>query len=397
MAQTSLKRQPRAEQLDARLQEIRRRDQWRECVPLASPSAPRITVEGRSYFHFCSNNYLNLAAHPALAHAAAEAAARWGTGAGAARLITGTSTEARLLEQELAAFKGAEDALLFSSGYLANVGLVQTLARRGDWLLCDELNHASLIDAARLSRAEIHVFPHNDIEAVQRLLEQAPPEVRPVILVDGVFSMDGDLAPLPRLSELALEYEAWLVVDDAHGTGVVGPGGRGACAEAAVTGDHIVQVVTLSKALGSQGGAVVGSRAVVQAVMNQARSFIFETALAPPAVAAARAALEVVDREPERRERLRKRSLLLRRGLADLGFAAPGPAPTPIFPVVLGENRRVLQCAEELRARGYWVTPIRPPTVPAGGSRLRVTLMCDHTEADIADFLEVLAEITRAV
>lgn len=397
MAQTSIKRQSRAEQLEAQLHDLRRRDQWRECVPLGSPSAPRISVEGRTYLHFCSNNYLNLASHPALAHAAAEAAAHWGTGAGAARLITGTSTEARLLEEELAAFKGAEDALLFSSGYLANLGLVQALARRGDWLICDELNHASLIDAARLSRAEVHVFPHNDVEAVEQLLLQAPPEVRRIILVDGVFSMDGDLAPLSRLSDLALAHEAWLVVDDAHGTGVIGPGGRGACAEAAVSGDHIVQIVTLSKALGSQGGAVVGSRAIIQAVMNEARSFIFETALAPPAVAAARAALELIDREPSRRERLRERTMFLRHGLADLGFPAPGGLPVPILPVVLGDNRIVLHCAEELRAAGYWVTPIRPPTVPAGSSRLRVTLMCDHTEKEIEGFLEALAGVIRSI
>lgn len=397
MAQTSIKRQSRAEQLETQLHELRRRDEWRECVPLGSPSGPKISVEGRSYLHFCSNNYLNLASHPALAHAAAEAAARWGTGAGAARLITGTSTEARLLEEELAAFKGAEDALLFSSGYLANVGLVQALARRGDWLICDELNHASLIDAARLSRAEVRVFPHNDADAVENLLLQAPPDVRRMILVDGIFSMDGDAAPLKRLSELAIEHEAWLIVDDAHGTGVVGPGGRGACAEAGIAGDHLVQIVTLSKALGSQGGAVVGSRPLIQAVMNQARSFIFETALAPPAVAAARAALELVNHEPERRERLRERARFLRRGLADLGYPAPDIPLAPIFPVVLGENRRVLHAADELRALGYWVTPIRPPTVPEGSARLRVTLMCDHTEPEIAGFLEALAGIVRSV
>lgn len=396
MNQTRLRRQSRADQLDAQLADLRRRDEWRECIPLGSPSGPRISVDGRSYVHLCSNNYLNLAAHPALAAAAAEAAARWGTGAGAARLITGTSTEARLLEEELAAFKGAGDALLFSSGYLANIGLVQALLRRGDWLLCDELNHASLIDAARLSRAEVRVFPHNDVNAVARLLHDAPDDVRRVILVDGVFSMDGDLAPLAALSELALEHEAWLVIDDAHGTGVLGPGGRGASAHAAVSGDHLIQVVTLSKALGSQGGAIVGSRKLIQAVTNQARAFIFETALAPPAVAAARAALEIVHREPDRRARLRDLSDRMRHGLARLGFATPGDSPAPIFPIVFGENGRVIRIAEQLKDRGYWVTPIRPPTVPAGTARLRATLMCDHTEADVDGFLAALADVAHA-
>lgn len=395
MTETSLHRQSRSEQLDAQLAELRRRDEWRECIPLGSPSCPRISVDGRSYLHLCSNNYLNLAAHPALASAAAESAARWGTGAGAARLITGTSTEARQLEEELAAFKGAEDALLFSSGYLANIGLVQALLRRGDWLICDELNHASLIDAARLSRAEVRVFPHNDVDAVDRLLQEAPGEVRRVILVDGVFSMDGDLSPLARLSALALEHEAWLVIDDAHGTGVIGPGGRGAAAYAAIAGDHLVQIVTLSKALGSQGGAIVGSRRLIQAVTNQARAFIFETALAPPAVAAARAALELINREPERRVRLRELSRQMRDGLGRLGFTTPADSPAPIFPIVLGENRRVIEIAEELKRLGYWVTPIRPPTVPQGSARLRATLMCDHTPEDVAGFLAALAEVAH--
>jgi 8-amino-7-oxononanoate synthase len=279
---------------------------------------------------------------------------------------------------------------------MANIGLIQALARPGDWLICDELNHASLIDAARLSRAQVRVFPHNDGAAVERLLDQAPADVRRIILVDGVFSMDGDVAPLGRLSALALEHEAWLVVDDAHGTGVVGPDGRGACAEADVSGDHVIQMVTLSKSLGSQGGAVVASRQVIQTVMNRARSFIFETALAPPAVAAARAALQIIRTEPDRRYRLIERCLSLRQGLADLGYELPGAHSIPIFPIIVGENRLALRFAEELRTHGFWVTPIRPPTVPEGSARLRVTLMCDHTEGDVTAFLATLGQITSA-
>lgn len=393
MTPPSLQPQRRTDQLEEQLLELRRRDEWRECVALDSPPGPRIRVDGRDYLHLCSNNYLDLAAHPALAEAAAAAARRWGTGSGAARLITGTTAEALALEKELAEFKNAEAALLFSSGYMANIGLIQALARRGDWLVCDELNHASLIDAARLSRAEVRVFPHNDVRAAAELLEQAPAEARRFILTEGVFSMDGDLAPLAELSNLALEHEAWLVVDDAHGTGVVGPEGRGACAAAGVAGEHVVQIVTLSKSLGSQGGAVVGSRLLIQTLMNAARSFIFETALAPPAVAAARAALGIVLREPERRARLGENALLLRRGLTELGFELPQGAVTPIFPIVLGENARALRAAAELRGLGYWVTPIRPPTVPEGTARLRVTVMSGHDPQDLEAFLSALRDV----
>lgn len=382
-----------SERIAERLEQLHRGDQWRSCVTLDSASGPHIEIDGKSYLHLCSNNYLGLAGHPDLAQAAAQAAQRWGTGAGSARLITGTSQLAEDFERDLAAFKGAESSLLFSSGYLANLGVVQALAAPGDWLICDELNHASLIDAARLARGSIQVHPHNELDAVRALLERAPEGVGKIILTEGVFSMDGDLAPLQALSSLAQEFDAWLVVDDAHGTGVLGPEGRGACAEAGISSDHLVQIVTLSKALGSQGGAVVGSKAVIDLVTNCARSFIFETALAAPSVGAAQAALRIVEADAPRRDRLTENMRLMQSGLHRLGFGRASDAPTPIFPIILGGNRETLDAAEALKAEGFWVTPIRPPTVASGTSRLRVTVRSDHAAEELERFLDSLGRI----
>lgn len=380
------------EQLRAELDAVREAGLWRECATLDSAAGPFITVSGRRYLHLCSNNYLDLAGHPEVVRAAQEAAEVWGAGAGSARLITGTSRDMAELEAELAEFKRAEAALVFSSGYLANLGLITALAGAGDWLVCDHLNHASLIDAARLSRAQIRTYPHNDVEAAARILRDAPSGARKLILTDGVFSMDGDVAPLAELNELALRHGAWLVIDDAHGTGVLGPQGRGASAAFGLAGDHVVQVVTLSKALGSQGGAVAASRQVIETLVNRARPFVFETALAPPSVAAARAALRIVLREAGRRERLRENIALMRRGFGEMGFTF-SDAETPIFPLLVGGNAEVLELSQRFREAGHWITAIRPPTVEEGKSRLRVTVMSSHERADLEAFLSTAAQL----
>jgi len=395
MTDKALTTSERQEELARRLAAIREDDRWRECEPLDSAPGPVIEAEGRAYVHLCSNNYLGLAEHPLLAEAAAGAAKKWGSGAGAARLITGTTRDAVELERELADFKGAEASLLFSTGYLANIGLLQALFGPGDLLICDELNHASLIDAAKLCGAEVRVYPHADAQAAQEIFASASPETRKAIITDGVFSMDGDLAPLPQLSELAQDFDAWLIVDDAHGTGVVGPQGRGACAALDVGGEHVIQIVTLSKALGSQGGAVVGSQAVIDLVVNTARTFVFETALAPPAVAAARAGLKLVLEQGALREKLRTNVRQLTNLLGPLGFkpAEPGSDHAiPIFPIVIGENEKTLALAAALREKGFWITAIRPPTVPEGTARLRVTVMAGHTIEQLEGFAGALKE-----
>lgn len=380
------------ERVRARLRELRERGLWRECAVLESPPGPRVRVGGREYLHLSSNNYLNLASDPRVIEGAVRAARDRGAGAGAARLITGTGSHTVELERALAEFKSAPAALLFSSGYLANLGLMQALFGRGDVLICDELNHASLIDACRLSRAEVRVYPHGDAEAAGRIARDAPRGAGVAIVTDGVFSMDGDLAPLPELDEIARACGAWLIVDDAHGTGVTGPEGRGAAAHFGIGGEHLIQVVTLSKALGSQGGAVTGPRDVIALLINRARSFIFETALAPAAVGAALAALAVLRDDPKPRMELRRAVEILRRAMGDAGVHIPA-GESPILPVITGTNERAVRVSARLRELGYWITPIRPPTVPEGSSRLRVTVMAGHQAGELETFARDLAGV----
>jgi 8-amino-7-oxononanoate synthase len=383
---------PLESELKAELERLREADLWRECVALDSPPGPTITIEGKRYLHLCSNNYLDLAGHPALAAAACESAEKWGVGAGSARLVTGTSRLAAEFEAELAEFKRAEAALVFSSGYLANIGLLTALARPGDWLVCDRLNHASLIDGARLSKAQIRTYAHADANDAGRLLSEAPASARKFIVTDGVFSMDGDIAPLPELNEIALRHGAWLIIDDAHGTGVVGPQGRGAAASCGIHGSHIVQIVTLSKALGSQGGAVAGSRAVIDTLINRARSFVFETALAPPALAAARRGLQIAMEDESRRERLRENIQRTHRGLNEIGCELP-QTDIPIFPLHAGTNADALRLSAKFKQAGYWITAIRPPTVEEGTARLRITVTAGHEPADLDRFIRDAREI----
>jgi len=377
----------------------------RACATLDSPPGPHIQIGGRRYLHLCSNNYLSLATHPEVTEAACRAVRDWGAGSGAARLITGTSRLAVELESALANFKQTQSALLFSSGYLAGLAAVTALAGREAWIISDQLNHASLIDAARLSGATIRVYAHADVKEAERILREAPANARKIILTDGVFSMDGDVAPLSELNRLAVEHDAFLIVDDAHGTGVLGPHGRGACAAFGISGDHIIQILTLSKALGSQGGAVAASREIIELLTNRARSFIFETALAPACVGAAMAALNIVQSDEMRRANLHKNTRLVREGLREIGFEFPElpsaianaghaePAAIPIIPLIIGANEPALRASERLREAGFWLTAIRPPSVEPGRSRLRLTLMADHAPEDLREFLKAASAI----
>jgi 8-amino-7-oxononanoate synthase len=378
-----------AEELEA----ITARGLRRSLVPLGTGTDAEVALNGEPHVLLSSNNYLGIANHPALVAAAHDAIDRYGCGAGSSRLIAGHLDLHAAVEAKLAAFKGTEATLLFVSGYQANVGAITTLVGRGDHVFSDELNHASIVDGCRLSRATVHVYPHCNMQWLERALAQAPEEGRRLIVSDTVFSMDGDLAPLSELVTIADHYHSVLMVDEAHATGVLGSRGAG-LTDALGLGARIpVQMGTLGKALGSAGAYVAGARSLIDLLINRARSFIFTTGLAPAAVAAAGAALDVVTAEPERRRALAENATYLRRGLEALGFAVGGE--THILPVVLGDNARTVAFAAALRRRGVLVHPIRPPTVPVGTARLRVTPIATHTRAQLDRALDAFAAAAR--
>ncbi len=322
-------------ELEARLDELRSLGLQRRTRLVSGPQGPHVLLDGKPVLLLCSNNYLGLADHPRVREAAAEAAMRWGVGAGASRLVSGTMTIHRRLEERLSAFKGREAALVFGSGYLANVGTISALARPGDVVFSDELNHASIIDGCRLSRAEVFVYDHCDPEHLRWGIERA--EGRGALIVtDSVFSMDGDVAPLAEIVELAQQHGLRTVIDEAHGTGALGPGGRGALAEAGLEDQVDVILGTLGKSLGSYGAFVACDQMMARYLVNAARTFIFSTALPPPAVAAAQAALALLCERPERVERLAANAATLRQGLAAEGFDVGG-GRTQIVPLIIGD------------------------------------------------------------
>ena len=358
----------------------------RRVRPLESASEPEVVLDGRRVLCLASNNYLGLAAHPDVVDAAAEAARKYGAGAGSARLVTGGLVLHDELEARLAAFKGTEAALLFSSGYLANLGTVAALVGPGDAVFSDSLNHASIIDGCRLSKADVHVYRHADAEHLATLLgtwrRAAAPDVRALVVTDSVFSMDGDVAPLPGIVDACERYGAVAMVDEAHATGIVGPGGRGAVAGSGLEGRVGVVMGTLSKSLGAAGGFIAGSADLCAYLRNRARSFVFDTALPPPTAAAALAALDVLQREPERPVRARRLAARLATGLRAAGYEVPDPAAA-VLPVVVGAPESAVGLSARLLDAGVLVTAIRPPSVPEGTSRLRATVMATHTDLQI--------------
>jgi glycine C-acetyltransferase/8-amino-7-oxononanoate synthase len=379
----------------ARLEELRERGLYRRLRLIEGPQGPRVLLSGREVLLLCSNDYLGLAADQRVREAAAEAALRWGAGAGASRLISGNMQPHRELETRLAAFKGFERALLFGSGYLANMGTIAALAGPGEIVFSDELNHASIIDGCRLARAETVVYRHNDTEHLESLLRDRA-GTPALIVTDGVFSMDGDVAPLPELFELARRYGARLMVDEAHATGAIGPGGRGAVAAAGLSGEVDVVVGTLGKALGSYGAYVCASTETVDYLVNRARPFIFSTAPPPPAVGAARAALGVLEAEPERVERLAANARALREALSAEGLIAGG-STTQIVPIMVGEAEPTMDLCERALERGVFAQGIRPPTVPEGSSRLRFTVMATHEPEELRQAAHQVGEAAREI
>ena len=376
--------------IESALADIRDRGLYRKLRMISGPQGPRVLLDGRPVLLLCSNNYLGLADHPRVREAAAEAAMRYGAGAGASRLVSGNMRIHRRLEERLADFKGYPSALLFGSGFLANMGVIQALAKPGEVVFSDALNHASIVDGCRIAGAETFVYDHGDVDHLAWGLREAEGRGS-LIVTDGVFSMDGDVAPLPEIVELARRFDARVMVDDAHGTGTVGPDGRGSVAAAGLEDEVDVLVGTLGKSLGSYGAYVCCDRPMAKYLVNTARTLIFSTALGPPQVAAAMAALELLREEPRRVERLQRNSRILREALAEQGLPTGG-GDTPIVPVIVGDADAAVAASERALERGVFAQAIRPPTVPDGSSRLRLTVMASHTKAELRDAAKVVAK-----
>jgi 8-amino-7-oxononanoate synthase len=379
-----------------RLEELRRSGLHRRLRAVEGAQGPRIVLDGAEVLLLCSNNYLGLAEHPRVREAAAEAAMRWGAGAGASRLVSGNMAPHRRLEERLADFKRAQSALLFGSGYLANTGTIAALTGRGEVVFSDELNHASIIDGCRLSRAESFVYRHGDAEHLAWGLRRAGDRAS-LVVTDGVFSMDGDIAPLIELLGVARRHRSRLLVDEAHATGAVGPVGRGSVADAGLSSEvDVVVVGTLGKALGSYGAYVCASAGVIELLVNAARPFIFSTAPAPPSVGAASAALELLASEPGRVEQLRRNADAMRSELRAAGLD-PGPSRTQILPIIVGDAVAAAELCERALERGAFAQAIRPPTVPEGTSRLRLTVMATHTPRELRRAARSISAAAREV
>ena len=382
--------------LTARLAEVKENGLYRRLRAVEGAQDAAIVLEGQEVLLFSSNNYLGLANHPALKQAAQEAIERYGCGSGASRLISGSMDVHHELEHRLATLKKTESALVFPTGYHANIGVLSALMGPDDTILSDSLNHASIIDGCRLSRADIRVYRHADTAHLGELLKKCPATGQRLIVTDSVFSMDGDLAPLAEIVGLARQYDAWVMVDEAHATGVFGPHGGGLVEELGLTGQVDIQMGTLGKALGCMGAFVAGSHELIDWLVNQARSFIYTTAIPPAIAAAVLAALDIVEQEPERRQRLWDNTTFLSDGLCSLGYTL-GATRSQILPVIIGEARATMAVAQAILQRGVFAHGIRPPTVPEGTSRIRVTPMATHTQDHLSRTLDAFAAAGKEV
>ncbi len=365
---------------------------YRQAVVLDSPQGVEPLIDGCRYLSFCSNDYLGLANDPRVVEALQRAAADYGVGSGASHLVTGHARPHYALEEELADFTGRERTLLFSTGYMANLAIATTLAGRSDTVYQDRQNHASLLDAAVLSRSRLRRYAHADSQALSDLLSSQR-SGRKLVLTDGVFSMDGDIAPLARLADVAATHAAWLMVDDAHGIGVLGATGRGTLEHCGLTPGQVpILMGTLGKAFGTAGAFVAGSAVLIETLIQRARSYTYTTAMPPALAAATSASLRIARDEPWRRHHLSALVARFRQGAATLGIAL-APSNTPIQPLILGAADAAVAAADALRGRGIFVTPIRPPTVPTGSARLRITFSSAHEERHVDRLLDALSEV----
>jgi 8-amino-7-oxononanoate synthase len=375
--------------LQAQLNLRREEHLYRTRLNVASGCSSTLSVEGRSLINFCSNDYLGLASHPDISLALKQAADLYGTGSGASHLVSGHSVVHQKLEEQLAQYTGRPRALLFSTGYMANMGVINALVGRRDLVLQDQLNHASLLDGGRLSQADFKRYKHVDMASLEQRLEQSSAE-RKLIVSDGVFSMDGNLAPLSEISTLAKKHNAWLMVDDAHGVGVLGPQGGGLVEQLGMNLKQVpVLVGTLGKSFGTFGAFVAGSEALIETLIQFSRSYIYTTALPPAVAAATLASLKIVRQESWRRDKLVQLVTRFRRGAEQIGLQL-GASNTPIQPVLINNDAKVMQVGQSLRDAGFLVGAIRPPTVPVGTGRLRITFSADHSEEQVDQLLAAL-------
>jgi len=381
--------------LSDELAKLREQKLYQKLRVLETEQRPVARFDGREVINLSSNNYLGLTTHPKLKQRALEAVEKWGVGSGAVRTIAGTMTLHMVLEEKIARFKHVEASVVFQSGFTANAGTVQAILGREDVIISDELNHASIIDGCRLSRAEIKVFPHKDVEACEKVLKElAGRNCRKLLITDGVFSMDGDIAPLPGLVELAEKYGCIMMIDDAHASGVLGRNGRGTVDHFNLHGRVDVQVGTLSKAIGALGGYVCSTRDTIEFLYHRARPFLFSTSHPPSVAATCLAAFEVLEEEPQLIERLWANTRFFKEGLKKLGFNT-GMSETPITPVIVGDAALAHEFSRQLFAEGVFAQGIGFPTVPKGKARIRTIVTATHTEAELSQALQILDKVAK--
>ena len=374
------------------LNKIKKTGLYRELKVIGNAQESHIEIEGKTFLSFCSNNYLGLANNPSVVKAVKDAVEEYGWGAGASRLVSGNMTLHETLENVISRFKGKDTALVFPTGYMANLGAISSLVSKGDLVICDKLNHASIIDGCRLSGADFRVYAHCDMEKLENILRKSSRYNRKLIVTDSVFSMDGDLAPLPDIVRIAGKYKAMVMVDEAHGTGVFGRNGRGVVEHFNLNNEIDIIMGTLSKAIGSLGGYVTGDNDLINYLRNKARSFMYTTALPPAVCAASIAAINLIKRDPSIRESLWHNVRFINDNLKLLNFNLIS-SESPIIPILVGDAQKAVDMSKSLYERGILIPAIRPPTVPVNSSRLRMTVMSTHTKEDLEILLEVLSEV----
>ncbi|NIT14673.1 MAG: 8-amino-7-oxononanoate synthase [Candidatus Dadabacteria bacterium] len=383
--------------IEDEIKNIKDKELFRILTELESAQSPEIIIDGKKYILLSSNSYLGLTVEPRVIRAAVEATEKYGTGSGGSRLVSGSTDLHRELEQRLARFKKTEAAILFSTGYLANIGTISTLVGKDDIIYSDELNHASIIDGCRLSKADIKIYNHLDINHLSELLKNDKNrKCKKLIITDTVFSMDGDLAPLPEIADLSDKYGCMFMIDEAHSTGVLGKRGSGGTEHFGIEDRVPVVMGTLSKAVGSLGGYIAGSRKLIDFIRNRVRSYIFDTSLPAPSLAASLAAIDIIEHEPERREYLWKLINTFKDGLEDIGLTVL-PSHSAVIPVLIGDAKPALEFAKSLREYGIYTPAVRPPSVPQGKCRIRATLMAKHTEEHIETAIQAFKKSYRTL